>query len=262
MPRMPRQPAASGFYHITMRGNAKVTIFECDAHRWHFLKLLKRYAAECGFVVIAWCLMSNHVHLVLDANDVDLSATLQRLATAYVVYFNGMEDRVGHLFQSPFRSKPIDYEEQLVNTVRYVHNNPERASICAASEYPWSSYQEYANSPHIIDPNPAVGLAGSVQELLCGNIDYDCVVKDRSRTMYVSDDQARKIIERGCGLDLRGASFKLSKAQRNRAICFAARRDLSPKQIARILGIGQSTVYRVVAQTERAQLSQLTPLAK
>ena len=137
-----------------------------------------------------------------------------------------------------------------------------RAGICAASEYPWSSYHEYATYPRIIDPTPVVGITGDAQALLVGGINRDCVVRERPRPQCVSDAQACEMIEIGCGLDLRGASSKLTKSQRDKAICFAVRCGLSPKQIARILGVGQSTVYRVAAQSERVLLSRLTPLAK
>ena len=229
MPRKPREHSESGFYHVTMRGNAKVVIFECDKHREHFLKILERYRDECKFKIIAWCLMDNHVHLVLDASDVDLSATLQRIATAYVVYFNKAEERVGHLFQSPFRSKPIEYEEQLVNTVRYVHENPERACMCGASEYRWSSYREYAEGPTLIDAAPVLGIVGSVEQLLDARSDYECVVREHAQPIRVNDSQAFALMCGTSGITKRGAMQNMPRSQRDAAILKGSRYGLPIK---------------------------------
>ena len=144
MPRTPRKASRSGIYHVTMRGNAKGIIFECDEHRYHYLDILRQCRDEQGFRILAWCLMENHVHLVLDMNNANLSESLHWIGTTYASYFNRCENRVGHVFQCPFGSKPIEYEGQLVNTIRYVHLNPQRAGICAVGEYRWSSYSEYA----------------------------------------------------------------------------------------------------------------------
>ena len=260
MPRSPRLASESGLYHVTMRGNAKADIFEGDAHRQHFTDLLSRYRDECHYVLLAWCLMDNHVHLVIDANDIDLSAALQKLATAYAVYYNREEDRVGHIFQSPFRSKPIDYEEQLVNTVRYVHQNPERAGICAAKDYKWSSYEEYAGKPWIVDTSMVMGIVNSAHELLNGVADPACVVRTSPRRASLCDADAQAMLAERLGIRSCVAIGSLPKRERNKMIQEASSLGLPVAQMARLFGLGERTVYRIVQNTSRVRQASMTPL--
>ena len=245
-----------------MRGNAKADIFETDEHRWHFLDLLGRYKVECEFELLAWCLMDNHVHLLISAEDIDVSAALQRLATAYAVYYNKLEERVGHLFQSPFRSKPIEYEEQLINTIRYIHRNPERAGICPADEYVWSSYGEYANEPWLINDSIALGIAGGKDELLNGIIDPLCVVREKRQKLTMTDGEARQMIANRIGLNASQDLMKLTKVRRNAIIREFSVLGLPATQLARLFGLGERTVYRIVANASKRYGPRMTPLAK
>ena len=260
MPRTPRSASQSGLYHVTMRGNAKADIFEADVHRQRFTELLSRYRDECRYELLAWCLMDNHVHLVIDANDMDLSGALQKLATAYAVYYNKNECRVGHLFQSPFRSRPIEYEEQLVNTVRYVHRNPERAGICAARDYKWSSYGEYAGEPWLVNKSMVMGIVNRVDELLEGEVEMGYVVHTSPRRTTLSDTQARAILAERLGVQSCVAIGGLPKKERNKVVQEASNLGLPIAQMARLFGLGERTVYRVVRNTSQALNAGMTPL--
>lgn len=260
MPRSPRASSKSGVYHVTMRGNAKVVIFETDGNRRYFLKLLARYRTECNIEIIAWCLMDNHVHLVLDANDADLSAVLQKVATAYAVYYNRTENRVGHLFQCPFRSKPIEYEEQLINTIRYVHQNPERAGICLAREYAWSSYAEYNSEPWLVNTKMVLDIVGSLDDLLNKEADLDYVVRDNQRRVSLTDNEAEQLLIKELGIRSCAAVGGLPKHERNRIILDAASLRLQPSQIARLFGVGERTVYRVVSYAKKRPEAHMVPI--
>ena len=142
MPRAPRVIAESGFYHVILRGNGRQLIFEDNADRRVFLDLLARRAADAGISILAWCLMENHVHLVLEDPTQSLSEMMQRLSGDYAQRFNRRTGHVGRVFENRFKSSAIDSEAYLLQAVRYVHDNPDKAGICPAHEYPWSSYHE------------------------------------------------------------------------------------------------------------------------
>ena len=100
MPRAPRAIAESGFYHVILRGNGKQIIFEDDADRRAFLDLLAKRAADAGIRILAWCLMENYVHLVLEDPTQTLSEMMRRLSGDYAQRFNRKSGRVGHVFET------------------------------------------------------------------------------------------------------------------------------------------------------------------
>ena len=160
MPRMARQKSESGYYHIILRGIGRQILFEDTEDHERFLTTLKRYRRELGFEVVAWCLMENHVHLLLrDVHD-QIDLIMKKLAGSYAQYFNRKYDRSGHLFQDRYRSEPVPDEAYLLTVIRYIHRNPEKAGICRAQEYRWSSYAKYALPGQDIDNTMVLELIG------------------------------------------------------------------------------------------------------
>ncbi len=143
MARKPRKEASSQIYHIIMRGNNKQSIFFDDNDRNFFINRLFKYASQLEIHVYAYCLMQNHVHILLGHTPKKiLSLFVQKLATSYVYHFNHRYDCSGHLFQGRFKSEPVEDEIYLKNVLRYILRNPENAGICSMKTYTWSSYRE------------------------------------------------------------------------------------------------------------------------
>jgi len=144
MPRKPRLFVAGGFYHVVLRGNGRADIFfeESDRETWQSLlhKGLERY----GHRLHAFCWMTNHVHLLLQAGDVPLSNFLGTLASTYARSINTREERVGHLFERRYRASLVQQDQYLLEVVRYIHLNPVQAGIVQSlDDYPWSSHHAY-----------------------------------------------------------------------------------------------------------------------
>ncbi len=137
---MARAVVAGVPHHVTQRGNGRRTIFDTDADRLLYLDLLRENAVECDLAIWAWCLMSNHVHLVAVPGRPDsLARTLGRTHAAYARYLNIRRRSCGHLFQARFYSCPIG-PQHLWTTVAYVERNPQRAGLVAVPwDYLWSS---------------------------------------------------------------------------------------------------------------------------
>lgn len=127
-------------HHVTQCGNRQVDVFETDGDREAYLGFLKQYAERRGLSVWAYCLMTNHVHLVVvPQKEESLSQALRDAHTVYAMYFNSRTQLSGHLWQGRFFSSVLD-ETHLWAAVRYVERNPVRAGLAErAEEYPWSS---------------------------------------------------------------------------------------------------------------------------
>ena len=142
MARMARAIGESGFYHVVMRGVGKQVLFEDGQDRDGFLRRLRETCGELGVKIVAWCLMSNHVHLLLRGDMDAISRAMRRVESAYASRFNARHGRTGTLFQGRFTSVPVESDEQLCAAVRYIHLNPVKAG--EPIDGPWSSYAEYA----------------------------------------------------------------------------------------------------------------------
>ncbi|MCC6143303.1 MAG: transposase [Candidatus Hydrogenedentes bacterium] len=126
-------------HHVTQRGNRRADIFVDEGDREMYLRLLQQYAALHGLAIWAYCLMTNHVHLVaVPEHERSLGRALRDAHTVYAMYFNTRQQLNGHLWQGRFHSSPMD-EGHLWAAVRYVERNPVRAGMVAQAEaYPWS----------------------------------------------------------------------------------------------------------------------------
>jgi len=140
MPRLPRTVCARAPHHITQRGNRREKVFFTDDDRQAYLGWLQDYAAKHGVQVLAYCLMSNHIHLVAVPKAEDgLQQVLKPLHMRYAQRINRTRGWKGHLWQGRFFSSALD-EDYLWAAIRYVERNPVRARIARRAEnYRWSS---------------------------------------------------------------------------------------------------------------------------
>jgi putative transposase len=163
-------------YHVTLRGNRRCEIFLSDRDRDHFLTMLAESLQRFDVRLSLFCLMANHVHLVLATPRGNLSRFMHRLETAYAVYFNWRHQQGGHLTQGRFGASLIGEDEYILKLSRYVHLNPiftedqksrsvdERIEFLRA--YPWSSYRSYIGrcKPLVyVDHGPVLSMMGSIR---------------------------------------------------------------------------------------------------
>lgn len=144
MARLPRIVLPDVPHHVTQRGNRRLPIFFSDDDRREYFKLIASAAAANGTICLAWCLMDNHVHMILTpATEDGLRATLGEAHRCYTRMVNFREGWRGHLFQGRFASYPMD-DAHLMAAVRYVENNPVAARMVArAEDYSWSSARSH-----------------------------------------------------------------------------------------------------------------------
>jgi len=161
MPRPPRITVPGLPFHVLDRGNNRQIIFHDDEDFVYLLKLLKRYKKELKFRVYHFCLMPNHIHLMIEPTiEGSLPKIMMRLTLAYSSFFNKKYGGVGHVWQGRYKSSLIDKEDYFIWCGLYVELNPVRAGLVVRPEnWKWSSYRFYA--------------FGEINPLMEGLIDVD-----------------------------------------------------------------------------------------
>src|SRR6266853_6938672 len=140
MGRFPRVVVVDVAHHVTQRGNARQVILSSDGDRVTYLELLRQYSELHGLALLGYCLMSNHVHLIVVPRAAEaLAQTLKHTHGRYASYWNARNSSSGHVWQGRFYSCPLD-ETHLWKALRYVELNPVRAAMAGAPEqWRWSS---------------------------------------------------------------------------------------------------------------------------
>ncbi len=156
MARIARVVLPGVVHHITQRGVRSMDIFYHDKDRMEYLYLLNRQAERVGLQFVAYCLMTNHIHLlVVPSNEDSLRSGIGEAHRLYTRYINFREKTRGHLFQERFFSCPLD-DPHFISAARYVERNPVRGKICKrAEEYQWSSAQYHLG---ILKKDPLIKL--------------------------------------------------------------------------------------------------------
>jgi len=206
MPRQPRRKSESGIYHVMLRGINKQPIFSSDADKSYFLKVLEKYRERCGFTLYGYCLMSNHVHLLLkETENFPLGAIMKRIAGSYVYWYNLCYQRVGHLFQDRFRSEPVDDDSYFLTVLRYIHQNPVKAGMHRRiGDYKWSSYADYkSESVEPVDTRLAIDIAGysGLMEFMAEYNEDECL-DDRETVVPMTPQQTERMFAELAGVAL------------------------------------------------------------
>ena len=154
MPRQGRIQSGTGVYHVMLRGINRQQIFENEEDNMHMLYVLSNLHLQYSpdgtplptptCTIYAYCLMGNHIHLLIQEKAWTIGEIIKSLASSYVYYFNRQKQRIGHLFQDRFKSEPVNDMAYFVTLLRYIHQNPVKAGLVRdAKDYPWSSWREY-----------------------------------------------------------------------------------------------------------------------
>lgn len=145
MARPLRLEFAGALYHVTSRGNRQEAIYEEDIDREHFLSVLSAVCDRYNWICHAYCLMTNHYHLLIETPESNLSKGMRQLNGVYTQRFNRQHNRVGHVFQGRYKAILVDKNDYLLELARYIVLNPVRASMVrSAKDWPWSSYRATA----------------------------------------------------------------------------------------------------------------------
>jgi len=192
-------------YHVTSRGNAREDIYLSDEDRIMFLDVLSYVVKRHEWICHAYCLMTNHYHLMIETPNKNLSRGMSQLNGMYTQRFNRKHERVGHVFQGRFKSIIVDKEEYLLELSRYIVRNPVAASIVNhVEDWPWSSYQATVGNievPEFLRTDWLLSQFGTVDEY----VDF-VAIKDVASPWrllngpdVLGSDEFRKLLQKKAG---------------------------------------------------------------
>lgn len=249
MPRAARMKSGTGIYHVIVRGINRQDIFYDDEDRKRYLDTLRRITAEDSAELIGYCLMSNHIHLIIKEGECGISLPMKRIGTSYAYWYNLKYRRSGHVFQDRFKSENVEDDRYLLTAMRYVHLNPVTARIVEKPEdYQWSScrvyygYTEYP--PGLTQVSLVLGIFSDQKKQAMKNMrafeaedNADHCLEDMT-PIRLSEDEAFKLItEKLEGLPI-PALQRMPPIERREAIKRIKVIDgLSMRQIGRITGL-------------------------
>jgi putative transposase len=160
-------------YHVICRGNNRHAIYRDDQDRRRYLEKLSYYCQDKRVDLLAYCLLPNHVHLLLETPEGNLSKMMQAFQTSYTVYFNKRHGRTGHVFEQRYKAMLVDKDNYLLQVSRYIHLNAVTAKLAERpQDYHWCSYGSYLNGK---------GILGLKTETVLGQLNGS---KDRRLRQY------------------------------------------------------------------------------
>lgn len=257
MPRTAREKSKSGIYHIMWRGANRQEIFHDEEDRFKYVTILEKYKNRSQLIVYAWCLMGNHVHLLIREGNEELSTTMKRIAVSYAMYYNWKYKTTGHLFQDRFKSENVETDTYLRTVVRYIHQNPVKAGMVhKVKEWKWSSCQAYYDIQtifnNLIERNFVINMFSKVEGVAIKRFkefnekqNNDNCLDDFEYMRRLSDDEARSKIKKFL-YEVEIAHVKsLPRLERNEILKKVKTIEgVSQRQAARILGISANLIFK------------------
>lgn len=251
MPRMARRKSRTGIYHIILRGVNKQIIFECHEDKIRFLKTLARYKSICKFKIYGYCLMDNHVHLLLEESEEPISYVIKRISSSYVYWYNSKYDRCGHLFQGRFRSEYVEDYGYFLRALRYIHQNPLKAGLTdSVVKSNWTSMGEYIKKTTMVDIDFALSFFSEDRKKAVTLLtEY---MKEPNSDQCLEDNEVYKMHDNDLrdylhSLGVTSTSLQqMEKSSRNAIIAkLKELNGVSIRQISRITGISKSVIQRI-----------------
>jgi len=250
MTHKPRQVSESGFYHVVTKGDGAQIVFESERDRSRYLQTLSDARADFEVRVHAYCLMSNHVHLLVQDRESNLSGFMKQLNERYAMHFRNVTGRVGHVFQRPYWSEPIKTDEHFLCAVRYIHANPQVANICPVDRYRWSSYQAHLAESPLVEVDFTRKLLGGVErfEAFSSSGDLSALPFPGSKLRgHLSSDELLQIAWTAIGKDTLNALKSMQPKERVAPIGALRKAGLTEREIVRLSGIGRNSIRKALS---------------
>jgi len=278
LPRYARKVSESNIYHIMIRGNERKNIFNDFDDKLRFIDTLKRMKEKNEYELYTYCLMDNHVHLLMKELKDPIHRSMKRIQVSYSYYFNKKYQRIGHLFQDRYKSEVIATDEYLLECARYIHNNPVKAEIVnAVTEYQWSSFKDFIglnnNTNRIVEIDMILGIYSTNREkAILQFIEYtnqNCdkkfidlnkeTLKNESETIDSEKEIISKILE-DYQLDVKGLANLEDKLKRKKII-FKIKQgsNLSIRELSRLLCLSKDIIFRAWARWDKRTVPCRTP---
>lgn len=256
MPRHSREKCASGIYHIMVRGINRQNIFNDEDDYIRYLDTIRRMKIDNRFELYCYCLMTNHVHLLIKEKGEDTSRVMKRIGTSYAFWYNSKYARVGHLFQDRYKSEGIDNDAYLLSVIRYIHKNPVKAKMVQEpQEYKWSSCQQYYGYKEIpvelTDTDFILGIFAENKDMATKRLVEH--TKEASQEVYLDDETKVKkkdaILFSEIEAILNGHPISILKSMKKQERDQILQRikaieGSNQRQIARVTGLNPNIIFK------------------
>ena len=226
-----------------LRGINRQQIFEDEEDRQRLLDTLKNFIDLCGYSIYAYCLMGNHIHILLKEGKEDLTLVFKRVAGSYVYWYNWKYHRSGHLFQDRYKSEPVEDDSYFLTVLRYIHQNPVKAKLCKKVEdYPYSSMKEYMTFSSFIDTDFALSMIPKSQFIDYHTEENNDNCLEIENHFRLTDNEAKTLIIKIAKCKSASEFQLLDIKKRNSCIHKLHKKGLSIRQISRLTGISKKIV--------------------
>lgn len=251
MPRAAREKSKRGIYHVMLRGVNKQQIFEEKEDYEKFIQILEDCKEISKFELYAYCLMGNHIHLLLRVEKEPLETVFRRIGSRFVYWYNIKYERHGHLFQDRYKSEPIDDDAYFVVALRYILRNPVKAGLCKyAKDYQYSNFKDYVSSEEntLSDTEMGLSLIGKeeFEDYINTENNDSCLEIEANPQIRITDEKAKKIIHKKAKCDSVADFQEIPKAKRDKLLRVLKEQGLSIRQISRLTGTPKGVVERAV----------------
>ncbi len=259
MPRIARDYSELKVYHTIIRGIDKQDIFLSEKDKVKFIEIIKNTKEKYNYEVYVYCLMDNHVHLVIYDKNEDISKIMQSIEISYAGYFNRKYQRTGNLFQNRFFSKRVEDREYLKNLCRYIHQNPLKVGIAKTEKYKWSSYNKYLKFNKFVDTRLILSIfSENIEEAKEEFVKFHNVNIEENKQkeindmieyeMYekMTDEEVGKYICEILQINSVHEITKFNKDIRNEKLFKIKNlKNISIRQLARVIGISRKIIERL-----------------
>lgn len=247
MPRAARKKSSSGIYHVMLRGINQQQIFQDEEDNKKFLQVIEECKKISGFELYSYCLMGNHVHLLLKEREEPLELIFKRIGSRYVYWYNIKYKRIGHLFQDRYKSCVVESDEYFLSALRYIHNNPVKAGIAKSSkEYKFSSYNSYFEKASLVDTKAVLDMI-SINQFEKFHTEKDSIkhIEIEEPRIRITDEEAKRIIKEytGCGSVEEYQALPMEKQKEH--VQNYKFEKMSIRQICRLTGMSKSIVQEL-----------------
>lgn len=250
MTREPRNRILTEFNHIMLRGIGHMNIFMDEDDHLRFMETIKRFNRAGEIKIHAFCLMSNHVHLLVQASPEAIPGFMKSIEVSYAQYFNSTQEHVGHLFQNRYKSEAITSEQYFLTAFRYILLNPQAAGICRWEEYRWSSSKTYLmmDDDGITDTSLITDIIGGGAEVVCfvnrNAEDSFNIAEPVLHGKRLTDNKALKTIQAISGMKDPLLIQGIDRETRNELLATLKKKGITIRQIERMTGINRNTIQR------------------
>jgi len=238
--RQKRIKSETGIYHIMLRGINKQQVFFDDEDYIQFLHILSKVKTLNGFKLHSYCLMSNHIHLLIQEGNEPLELIFKRLGDRFIYWYNLKYKRTGPVFQGRYKSVPVNDDEYFISVMKYIHQNPVKAGIVeSCGEYKYSSYNEYYKWASFVDTAFAMELIGEneferIHNEPCAEQHLDI---QENEAIRISDTEAKRLFEEHTHCMSADEFQKYPKDMQRAYVNLLRAENLSERQICRLTDV-------------------------